>query len=304
MSSKSAPDDGPGAPSPSAAVPPSSSPFASPPSFPSALPRPRKRAWSLATRLTVWYTASTFMLVLGATGILYVALVVSLHHADYDELRDEVQILRALLRESPSDAGRLQWEVQGEYRATLPTRLHKRVLDEDDRTVLETPDMALHLPGSLFPPPPPLGSEPSMAMETVTLQGRDWLLASARASLGNGPDARMLQFALDLSRESALLSRYRRRLWLVLILAPAPSVLIGRLIARRGIRPVERITKTARRIRSTTLDERIATDRLPSELEALGATFNEMLDRLQESFERLSRFSADIAHELRTPIQN
>jgi len=296
MSSKSAPDRRPGAPPPSVAAPPSVSPSAS--------PRPRKRSWSLASRLTVWYTASTFVLVLGATGILYVALVVNLHNADRDELRDEVQILRALLRENPTDASKLQWEVQGEYRATLPTRLHKRVLDEDGRTVLETPDMTLHLPGSLFPPPPPLGSEPSMAMETVTLQGRVWLLASARASLGHGPESRVLEFAMDLSRESALLSRYRLRLWLVLILAPAPSVIIGRLIARRGIRQVERITQTARRIRSTTLDERIATDRLPSELEALGATFNEMLDRLQEAFERLSRFSADIAHELRTPIQN
>src|SRR5207245_164854 len=52
------------------------------------------------------------------------------------------------------------------------------------------------------------------------------------------------------------------------------------------------------------LDERIETHELPAELSALAETFNEMLHRLGEAFGRLSRFSADIAHELRTPIQN
>jgi two-component system heavy metal sensor histidine kinase CusS len=45
-------------------------------------------------------------------------------------------------------------------------------------------------------------------------------------------------------------------------------------------------------------------DGLPAELRPLASTFNEMLDRLEESFTRLSRFSADIAHELRTPVNN
>lgn len=266
--------------------------------------RRRRRAWSLASRLTFWYTASTFTLVLGATGILYFALAVNLRRGDKEELREEVEILRALIHESSADDSRLQWEVQGEYRAIHPTRLHKRVLDGSGRTVLETPGMSSEIPPEAFPKPPPEFAEPSMEMVSYRSKEHVWLLAAGRARLGGGPETRVLQFGLDLSHESSLLSRYRRRLWAVLVLALAPCVLIGRLIARRGIRPVERITETARRIRSTTLDERIGTERLPSELEALAATFNEMLDRLEESFQRLSRFSADIAHELRTPIQN
>jgi two-component system heavy metal sensor histidine kinase CusS len=273
-------------------------------SAPRVASRTRPRAWSLATRLTFWYTASTFTLVLGATGVLYFALAANLRRSDKEELREEVEILRALLHESSTVDTRLQWEVQGEYRAIHPTRLHKRVMDSRGRTVLETPGMKDEIPQEVFPTPPPESADPSMTMVTYESQDHLWLIASGRARLGSGPEERQLQFGMDLSRESALLARYRRRLWAVLVLALAPSVLIGRLIARRGIRPVERITETARRIRSTTLNERIGTERLPSELEALAATFNEMLDRLEESFQRLSRFSADIAHELRTPIQN
>jgi two-component system heavy metal sensor histidine kinase CusS len=61
---------------------------------------------------------------------------------------------------------------------------------------------------------------------------------------------------------------------------------------------------TARRISSTHLGERIRTEGYPFELASLAGTFNEMLDRLEDSFDRISRFSADIAHDLRTPVNN
>jgi two-component system, OmpR family, heavy metal sensor histidine kinase CusS len=61
---------------------------------------------------------------------------------------------------------------------------------------------------------------------------------------------------------------------------------------------------TARHISSTNLRERIHPEGYPFELASLASTFNQMLDRLEESFERISRFSADIAHDLRTPVNN
>src|SRR5207237_8763771 len=82
------------------------------------------------------------------------------------------------------------------------------------------------------------------------------------------------------------------------------STAAGHALARRGLRPLREITQTARRIRSSTLDQRLDCTALPAELADLAGTFNDMLDRLEESFRRLERFSADIAHELRTPVNN
>jgi two-component system heavy metal sensor histidine kinase CusS len=78
----------------------------------------------------------------------------------------------------------------------------------------------------------------------------------------------------------------------------------GYQIALRGIRPVEEMATTARHISSTNLRERILPEGYPFELASLAGTFNQMLDRLEESFERISRFSTDIAHDLRTPVNN
>jgi two-component system heavy metal sensor histidine kinase CusS len=61
---------------------------------------------------------------------------------------------------------------------------------------------------------------------------------------------------------------------------------------------------TARHISSTNLRERILPEGYPLELASLANTFNQMLDGLEESFGRISRFSADIAHDLRTPVNN
>ena len=64
------------------------------------------------------------------------------------------------------------------------------------------------------------------------------------------------------------------------------------------------LTRATDRISASQLHERIAGDGWPRELASLARSFDRMLDRLEDSFQRLSQFSADLAHELRTPINN
>src|SRR5207302_652886 len=130
------------------------------------------------------------------------------------------------------------------------------------------------------------------------------VLSAPGTPAGSAAPAYVLQAALDRTAEEALLARYRTGLWLVLALAVAACGVAGHQIARRGLRPVRAIGDTASRIRSTTLQERIDTAGLPAELFALAGTFNDMLERLELAFGRLTQFSADIAHELRTPVNN
>lgn len=96
------------------------------------------------------------------------------------------------------------------------------------------------------------------------------------------------------------------RWWLVIGLAISAliSAGLGWLVARSGLKPVAQVTQVAASMSAGSLKERIPMDYVPRELELLVTAFNAMLGRLEESFARLSNFSADIAHELRTPISN
>jgi signal transduction histidine kinase len=74
------------------------------------------------------------------------------------------------------------------------------------------------------------------------------------------------------------------------------------LVAGRALRPLHRVTATARRLSGETLDQRIRYDGADDEVAELAATFDAMLDRLNESFDSQKRFVANASHELRTPL--
>ena len=174
--------------------------------------------------------------------------------------------------------------------------------DAEGRTLLETPGMDDELRVSAFPAPAAVAIGRDLDGEIATTSGRLFQILSARVLTDpDRSDGRVLQIAMDRADEELLLVHYRERLWLVLVIAVVLCSGVGYAIARRGIRPIERVTATARRVRSSTLHERIDTTDLPTELHALTATFNEMLDHLEELFAQVSRFSADVARA-RTPV--
>jgi signal transduction histidine kinase len=87
-----------------------------------------------------------------------------------------------------------------------------------------------------------------------------------------------------------------------LLLVTLASVAAGWMVAGRALRPISRITSTARSISDRTLDARIALSGPRDELRELADTFDSMLERLEAAFESQRRFVANASHELRTPL--
>ncbi len=79
---------------------------------------------------------------------------------------------------------------------------------------------------------------------------------------------------------------------------------LGWFATWRGLRPVQKMAKVAEGISAQHLSERLEVEHTPTELKSLAIAFNDMLDRLESALERLSDFSSDLAHEIRTPINN
>ena len=259
--------------------------------------------YSLGAKLTFWYLVSTFILIFATAALLYVGLRRSLSHEDDMFLGHLITVVRGLIQAHPETSPELKWEIESEWAARDLTRVYVRLIDTNGKVTLETPGMHAQLPASLFPPPTLGRIEPGDGRDITSIKGRPYRVITGPAQTREG-EPRYVQVALDQSLEKAHLARYLRGVWIVLAMALVVASAIGYMLARQSINPVRQITAAARRVRSTTLHERISPQGLPAELSELAGTFNEMLDRLEESFTRLSQFSADIAHELRTPVNN
>jgi two-component system heavy metal sensor histidine kinase CusS len=258
---------------------------------------------TLAFRLTAGYVLAGLSLVFLATAGLYFVLVTNLERNTDLFLADKLHVLRTMLRERPDDWDALHEEIELESAARRYEQFYIRLLDEQGQPLLTTPGLAQVLDLQEFSRKVQASPEHAIAMKGR--YGQSFRVTSAAAPVGFPPiHTDTIQIAIDVSQEEKLLARYRSWFWAILLGTFAIFPLIGYRIARHGIRPVEEIANTARHISSTNLHERILAEGYPSELAALADTFNKMLDRLEESFGRISQFSADIAHDLRTPVNN
>lgn len=99
-----------------------------------------------------------------------------------------------------------------------------------------------------------------------------------------------------------ILDRVALQLALVLVGTTLLAVALGWVAATRALRPIGRVTATARRVSEDRLDERLALEGPDDEVRELADTFDAMLDRLSEGLQAQRRFVANASHELRTPL--
>lgn len=253
------------------------------------------RQWSLGARLTAWYAASAFLIVLIASAIVYGALSHDLYQQDAGDLATELRVVQLDLR--LADPSVVRREVVTEVPIGDPG-LFVRILTPDGRTLMETPGMSSVLPASTFAHIP-VTDDPTITKLLHVAPDRTFLLSNFEAA---PPSLLRIQAGNDHSSEEHLLAQYRKLLSWILLASLGVCAVAGYAIARLGIRPLEAISRTAARIGSENLAERIGPAPLPAELADLAEAFDAMLDRLEAAFERQSQFSADLAHELRTPL--
>ncbi len=259
------------------------------------------RAWSLSARLTIWYIAASLTLAACTMGGLYSWLRSYLANREEPILTDKVKVVREILRDRPDATLELRKAVELNY-YEVPTYL--RLLNEDGQPALATEGMDEILPQSAFDSVLLSESTVRRSTDIRSLDGVSFRAVVARAVVGKSAKNWTIQAARYNAHHKMLLANFRLGIMIMLAATAIVCPLVAYTIARRGLRPVHEISETARNISSETLSERIEAAGYPVELGALAGTFNAMLDRLEESFRRISRFSADIAHELRTPIQN
>ena len=123
-----------------------------------------------------------------------------------------------------------------------------------------------------------------------------------QASVGNR--SYQITAAIDMDFHLKFLESFQQSLWLIMLLAGTITLLAAWFGVHQGHAPLRSLSDAIRAIQADRLHVRLDPATVPKELQVLVTAFNQMIERLDNSFTRLSHFSADIAHELRTPLTN
>ena len=253
---------------------------------------------SIAFQLILLFTLAAGLLLACGLGIFYSIVVSHAFAEDNAVLADKMFALSADLRENGPE---MFAEEVTAHRAGQHTPYWIRIVDAQGRAIAETPQMDRLIPRQIFPP----GQEPMEALRTR----KDYRTAGKLFSLvafneHPGGEVYTLQLAQDRSSDEQVERNFALLFIAVLFGGVVASALIAIIVTQRGLRPLREMTESLGRIGPDQLKQRIGSTGWPRELQPLAIAFDQMLERLDDSFTRLSQFSADLAHELRTPIAN
>jgi two-component system, OmpR family, heavy metal sensor histidine kinase CusS len=254
---------------------------------------------SIASQLVLLFALAAALLLSCGLGVFYWIVVRHAFEEDNAALADRISALSADLKE-PGGPKVVDEELKNR-RAGVPAVYWIRVVDSGGRIVTETPGMNRLLPSDIFPMAPRSTSSFESPKDYRT--GRNLFSLVTTTKEANG-QLYTIQVAQDRSADEKFRKQFRGLFAVVLALGILASTLIAITVTKRGLQSLVEMTRSLERVRPPHLNERVPPTRWPRELRPVAIAFDDMLDRLEDSFTRLSQFSADLAHELRTPIAN
>lgn len=249
---------------------------------------PRK----LSLRLALMFALISVVL-LGAVGFyLYHSLQREIAWRDDQALLGRLQHMQALIGDSKSvDSLRTRLQL---YENMLGNRDNMLwIVDSNGQLLIEINPLAVPLPSLPKSSAPRLADSPD-----------DPALRFAWVDISS-PERRLTLIAGKyLGEREQMLSAYRWEVLTAVTVGALLAFLLGWLVSQRGLKPVRQLATRAATIDVQHLHVRLEAFNDLSELSALSHALNQMLSRLEQGFAQLSRFSEDLAHEMRTPLSN
>lgn len=262
------------------------------------------RLSTLTARIVLLFSLAALVTLAGIGAYLYQSLETQLKLRDDHELIGKVDQLRYLLAQTPNVEA-IQKDPHRFYDATGKHEGLIVLLQSADGVEL----VRSGLQNSV--------TLPQVTTITASAQPEEENLTSWK--MDSGTTARVVaawgklndeqsQVRIILARtdveRTALLETHKKDVMFSMVAGIFLAALLGYLVVRASLGPIRQIALQARSISAQQLDMRLNASAAPRELQILVESFNAVLDRLQESFQRLSQFSADLAHDMRTPLNN
>lgn len=250
----------------------------------------------IGVRLTLWYVAifAIGQLVFGAS--MWVILRNNLYDLVDDGVESQFDDLKNFLATQPKDVPAAKL---GEEMAAIYNHEHAgdflEVFDESGEPIYRSTFLQTHQP---MCSQDDAGSE--LVLRTQRMDGRYFRFACEKLNInGRAYTVKMGAPAGDAVHTLQLFRSYVLVFALLLLLV---STVVGSWMSRKALAPVDSLVRTAREISGANLNRRLETLSTGDELQRLTDTLNEMLDRIESAFQRITQFTADASHELRTPV--
>jgi heavy metal sensor kinase len=251
---------------------------------------------SIGLRLTLWYLG-IFALAELIFGVgMWFILRENLHDIADSALAIQVEDVRRFLQGQRSDQPlvELRQEVTEEYSSETGGD-YLQILDANSNWIYRSPRLTdRQLPAIS----PSLLRRP--VHQDMRLGKYPYRFVSQRIEVGG--QAFTVQAGVSTDEEMETLERFQSYLLMFAPLLLLAAGGVGYWLSRRALSPVDTLTRAARTITGHTLSNRLEPLHTGDELQRLSDTLNEMLARIETAFNRVTEFTADASHELRTPV--
>ncbi|MGC1448945.1 MAG: ATP-binding protein [Candidatus Sulfotelmatobacter sp.] len=254
------------------------------------------RRLSIGVRLTLWYLAIFALAQFFFGAGMWFILRHNLYDLVDDGLEAQIDDVRSFLAAQKKDASiaKLQEEVNETYAIEHPGD-YLAVYAEHGELIYRSAFLQAH-PSVLLPPSQVEGP----TLKSRQVDGRTFRFIFEKLNVNGHIFAVEMGVPADDAVETLDLFRsYLLMLAPLLLLVAAGG---GYWLSRRALSPVDALVRTAREVSGTNLSSRVPKLETGDELQRLSDTLNEMLDRIESAFLRITQFTADASHELRTPV--
>jgi len=251
-----------------------------------------KRALSIGVKLTAWYGVCMAGALCALCVLAFFGMSHSIHSTVDEQLQDRLNAVRQAvnlsLQTGSIDVLRSELDEDSELR---PQSDLLQIWDDQGSLIYQSAPLKAN------------GLPPAIAASRTTIM---WIGGEPTRVLQGSTTVNQrlyrIQVAARMGEFYKALGRFRERLLIIAPLALLLASALGYLMSRRALAPVDQITQTAQKIHAHNLSARLTVPGSGDELQRLAETLNQMLQRIEAALDRVSRFSADASHELRTPI--
>lgn len=238
----------------------------------------------IRTKMMLWYTLLTSVLLIAFIPLLYSSISNSLYSDAKNALRSTVSTAETGIE---YENNMVSWDENVVISSDMPTfilNMNNQIIFSNSK-LDHLKDVSIH----------------EGMIRTVEVEGQKWLVMDETISK-EGNKLAKVRVCHSLKSVSHTLNRVK-----IIILFSIPAYMLitilgGLLIAKKALQPINQITKIAKIIGRGDLTSRITEVDSHDEVGELSETFNEMLEKLEEFFHKEKRFASDASHELRTPV--